>query len=355
MTSILRMCAVLSFGAILMFETASVRADSARGTVAVVQQRMVKIFGAGGIRGLVAYSSGFVVSKEGHIVTLWNHVLDTGEVTVVLFDGRRFPARVLGAEPSLELAVLKIEAPQGELSLPHFDLKSSVATAGEGTRVLGFSNMFKVATGDEPLSVLHGVVAARTTLKARRGTFEVPYKGPVYIVDAITNNAGAEGGLLTTRDGRLLGMIGRELRNTETSTWINYSIPLTELRDPIEEIISGKFRSKSNPLDSESGPRRYVPADFGIVMIPDVVFRTPAFIDTVVPDSPAAKAGLRTDDLVVFVNDELMQSIRAIKDVIGRLEAGDMLRIVVRRGDELVTVEFPVPRKEPGATTPALR
>ena len=54
--------------------------------------------------------------------------------------------------------------------------------------MLAFSNLFGVATGDEPASVLHGIVAAKTRLEARRGVFETPYKGPVYIVDAMTNN-----------------------------------------------------------------------------------------------------------------------------------------------------------------------
>ena len=73
--------------------------------------------------------------------------------------------------------------------------------------------MFKVATGDEQVSVLHGVIAARTKLTARRGNYETPYNGPVYVVDAITNNPGSGGGVLTTADGVLLGMIGKELRN----------------------------------------------------------------------------------------------------------------------------------------------
>ena len=56
--------------------------------------------------------------------------------------------------------------------------------------MLAFSNLFGVATGDEPASVLHGIVAAKTRLEARRGVFDTPYKGPVYVVDAMTNNPG---------------------------------------------------------------------------------------------------------------------------------------------------------------------
>lgn len=81
-------------------------------------------------------------------------------------------------------------------------------------------------------------------------------------------------------------------------------------------------------------------------MVPDVVERTPAFIDSIQIESAAAKVGLKPDDLVLFINDELIQSCRALQDAIGRLESGDQLRLIVRRGNELVTVEMPVPRKK---------
>lgn len=328
--------------------TASTQAaeqSSTAATIEYVQPRMVKIFGAGGLRGLAAYGTGFLVSKDGHIATAWSHVLDPSEVSVVLNDGRRYTAKVLGAEPNKELAVLKLNSPEG-VTFPYFDLVSSIASANEGVRVLAFSNMFQVAAGDEAVSVLHGVIASKTQFKLRRGTFEIPYDGPVYVVDAITNNSGAAGGLLTSRDGKLLGMIGREVRNGETNTWVNYSIPMTELRQPIDEIITGKFTmSTKKPVDEPDAAKRYVPTDFGMVLVPDVLFRTPAYIDAVVAGSAASQAGLKSDDLVLFVNGDLMQSVRTTKDALGRLEAGDVLKLVVRRGDDLVNVELPVPKK----------
>jgi serine protease Do len=209
--------------------------------------------------------------------------------------------------------------------------------------------MFKVATGDEQVSVLHGVIAARTKLTARRGNYETPYNGPVYVVDAITNNPGSGGGVLTNADGLLLGMIGKELRNTQTNTWINYAIPISELKPVIGEIISGKFVSREERTDDTVNPRRYGPVDFGLVMVPDVLFRTPAFVDSVLPGSPAAKADIRPNDLVLFANDELIQSCRLFKDELGRLEAGDTLKLVIRRGNALLPVEFEVLKKPDSA------
>jgi serine protease Do len=338
-------CFFLVVVATLVSTSVGRAAEPAEKVIDHVSRRVAKIFGAGGIRGLHAYSTGFLVSPTGHLVTVWSHVLDDQAVTVVLHDGRKFEGKILGAEPQLDLAVLKIEGDD----FPYFDLDGAAA-AGVGTRVLAFSNMFKVATGDEQVSVLHGVIAARTKLTARRGNYETPYNGPVYVVDAITNNPGSGGGVLTTAEGVLLGMIGKELRNSQTNTWINYAIPISELKLVINEIISGKFVSREERTDDSVNPRRYAPVDFGLVMVPDVLYRTPAFVDSVLPGSPAAKADIRPNDLVLFVNDELIQSCRLFKEELGRLEAGDTLKLVLRRGNTLIPVEFEVLKKREATT-----
>lgn len=342
MSQAIRTCLLL----IAVTACTSVQAQSSVESIAAVNPKVVKIFGAGGGQKLHAYGSGFLVSPTGHIVTVWSHILDGDTVNVVLSDGRRYPGKVLGAEPPLDMAVLKIEAE----GLPCFDL-AQTASAGPGTRVLAFSNAFKVATGDEPVTVMHGVISAKTSLAARRGAFESPYTGPVYVVDAVTNNSGAAGGVLTTWDGRLLGMIGKELRNTQTNTWLNYVMPASELKETIQQIISGDFTSKKRTGDDEETspgkprPRRYEPLDFGIVTIPDVLNRTPAYIDRILPGSLAEKAGLQSNDLILFAGENLVQSCKLLKEDLGRLEANDVLKLVVRRGDKLVSIEMVTPRK----------
>ena len=67
------------------------------------QKRVVKVYGAGGLSGLEAYQSGFLVSPDGHVATAWSYVLDV-EPIVVLDDGRRFESKIVGFEPSLELS-----------------------------------------------------------------------------------------------------------------------------------------------------------------------------------------------------------------------------------------------------------
>ena len=331
--------------ALFVGTSTATRAQSSRDSIASVSPKVVKIFGAGGGQKLHSYGSGFLVSSTGYIVTVWSHILDGEIVAVVLHDGRRFEGKIVGAEPPLDMAVLKIEAE----GLPYFDLEQSVSV-GPGTRVLAFSNVFKVATGDEQVTVMHGVIAAKTSLAARRGIFESPYNGLIYVVDAITNNSGAAGGVLTTWDGRLLGMLGKELRNSQTNTWLNYVMPISELKTTVEEIVSGRFsRTKKDEEDESpeklSRRRRYEALDFGIVTVPDVLTRTPAYIDRILPGSEAEKVGLLPNDLILFVGEDLIQSCRMFTGELDRLEANDPLKLIVRRGDVLVSVEMVTPRQ----------
>ena len=83
-----------------------------------VQPKMVKVYGAGGLRGLEGYQSGFLISDQGHILTVWSYVLDTDYITVTLDDGRKFEGEIVGADPRLEVAVLKIDTD----GLEHFKL-----------------------------------------------------------------------------------------------------------------------------------------------------------------------------------------------------------------------------------------
>jgi S1-C subfamily serine protease len=309
--------------------------SSFAGVIDEVQPKIVKIYGAGGFRGLEPYQSGFLVSDVGHVLTVWSYVLDTDFITVTLNDGRKFEAKLLGADPRLELAVLKIEAD----GLPCFDL-ASPATAATGARVLAFSNLFGVAAGDEPSSVLHGSVAIKSKLEARHGVFETPYRGPAYVLDAMTNNPGAAGGALTDRQGRLLGMLGKELRNSLNNTWLNYAVPLEEFASSVAEIRAGKFVERPADLDAIKSEHALSADLLGLVLVPDVLERTPPFIDRVRAGSPAAAAGLRPDDLLLFVNGQLVQSVKALSAEMARIDRADKVQLTILRGQELIPVEL---------------
>jgi serine protease Do len=302
--------------------------------IETVQPKIVKIYGAGGLRGLEAYQSGWLISAQGHVLTVWSYVLDTDAITVTLDDGRKFNAEIIGHDPRLEIAVLKIDGQE----LPHFNMAQSVAL-DLGDRVLAFSNLYGVATGDEPASVLKGVVAAKTDLHARRGVFQTLYGGPIYVLDAMTNNPGAAGGALTDTHGRLAGFLGKELRSAQNNTWLNYAIPIRELTASVDNILAG--RSQPLAADSVTKPAEPLALELlGMVLVPDVLDRTPPFVDEVLRGSPAEAAGVRPDDLVLFLGEHVVQSSTVLREQLGLIDRGEEITLTLQRGQELLEVHL---------------
>jgi S1-C subfamily serine protease len=298
-----------------------------------VQTKMVKIYGAGGFRGMEGYQSGFLISAEGHVLTALSYALDTDHITVVLNDGRRYDAKLLGGDPRLEVAVLKIDG----ANLPHFDLDKAVPLTA-GTRILALSNLFNVAMGDESASVQSGTVSVVTRLEGRRGVFETPYHGPIYVLDVATNNPGACGGAVVNFRGKLGGMLGKELKNSLNNTWLSYAVPIDQLRQSIEEIKAGKFLTVRD-LPPEKKPAHPMdPELLGIVLVPDVLERTPAFVDQVRAGTAAERAGLHADDLILLIGNHLTQSCKILRKELAMIDRADSVRLTILRGQELVEV-----------------
>lgn len=296
-------------------------------------ERVVKIYGAGGIAGLEAYQSGFLVSPDGHVATAWSYVLDVDPI-VVLSDGRRFESQIVGFEPSLELAVLKIDASQ----LPFFRINADLNSQW-GDSVLAVSNLFGIAAGDEPASVMQGSIAAITSLDARRGTFKTPYSGNVLILDLIANNPGAAGGAVVDAHGNLVGMLGKELRDASTGVWLNYALPSSSLRETIGDIIAGRAttaRSESQPILPRD--QSHNSSTLGMILVPDVLESTPVYVDDVLSQSPASKAGLRPDDLVILLDGSRVESQRALREMLRRIDRRDRVELTIQRGNEIIPV-----------------
>ncbi len=297
------------------------------------QAKVVKVYGAGGFRGLEAYQSGVVISDEGHILTVWSYVLDSDEVLVTLGDGRKFEAKLVGTDPRLDIAILKIDATE----LDYYELDKAV-TLAPGARVLALSNLYGIATGPEPVSVLHGCVSAKTPLQTRRGAYKTPYKGDVYVIDAMTNNPGAAGGIVTDRRGRLVGLIGKELRNALDNTWLNYAYPIDELASAVEDIRAGKLRPRTLDEDQRRPEDPLNLALLGLVMVPDVIDRTPPFVDRIIPGSPAEKAGIKPDDLILFVNGRVIQSNNTFREQLELIDHFADVTLTLQRDDELIEI-----------------
>ncbi len=314
----------------------SLETQSLDGTIRTVQSKVVKIYGAGGVHGLEAYQSGILISPDGLVLTALSYVLDTDELAVVLDDGRKWTAEFVGSDPIRELAVLKLPLQKSTSEadpLPYFDLNSA-ASADIGTRVLAVSNLFGIATGNEPASVLQGVVTTIAPLDARRGAYRTNFRREVYVVDAYANNPGAAGGALVDWQGRLLGVLGKELRSRVTGTWLNYALPAQEIKPAVDDILAGRA-DRSAELATAGPERPMTAAALGLVLVPNLLPRTPPYVDALRRDSSAQRAGLQVDDLIVLVNGNPTASCKVVLEEIGRHEFNEPVRISVLRDGEL--------------------
>src|SRR5690606_6493088 len=126
-------------------------------------------------------------------------------------------------------------------------------------------------------------------LQARRGRLDASVEEPVYMIDSVTNNPGAAGGIIVSQSGKLLGMIGRELRGTETETWINFALPASLLQTRFQELADASSGAPPADMAANQTPTRRA-VDLGIVLVPNVTTRTPAFVTDILNDTAGDQA-----------------------------------------------------------------
>ena len=299
--------------------------------IATSQEKVVKLYGAGGARGLESYQSGIIIDNSGHIVTSWSTVLDVAKVRVVTFEGRRLDAIMVGMDPQNELAVLKVD----DAGLVGFDL-SRAAQASTGQRVFAISNLFGIAAGNESCSAQKGVIMASTPLTTRRGKTKSLYQGRVYVLDAMTNNPGASGGALIDLQGRLVGILGKEIRDEQAGIWLNYALPMDVVKSSVDRILSGNTTVQSFGLKAVAQPHRI--SDLGITLIPDVLAKTPPFVDQVREGSIAQRSGVQTNDLILLLNDQRADSRKSLEKMLATINRADSFYVLVQRGQELIRI-----------------
>ncbi len=334
------------FGMVLLPMAAVMAQQPYTSVTAEVNKRMVKLYGAGGFKGLPSYGTGILVSPKGFILTVNNHILSSSNIRVHVYDGRQFHARVLAREPELDVALLKIDDEVDFLPAFDFAKEASQPLAETGAWILAFSNQFQIATRDEPMSVQRGVIAAYAELRGKRGHFDAPFSGEVYFLDCVANNPGAAGGIVTTRKGELLGIVGRELKNALSDTWVNYAVPIqatvdiTRQDQPakvsmttfIKEAMAGAYKQSDDRKRKEDKSGYH-----GITLVANAVSTTPPYVEEVNPGSPASKAGLRPD---VYVEGELVTTIRVFRDIMKTYGAGDEIKMEIQRGNRLESVKL---------------
>ncbi|MFQ5806187.1 MAG: S1C family serine protease, partial [Phycisphaerae bacterium] len=332
--------AVPLFGAIAA-SVATAQHDGAGGPFGVAidaaRERVVKIYG-GGFGRERGYGSGVIVSADGRIVTTLSVLLESPALRAVLPDGGRFPAQVIKRDEVRQLALLQIEAD----NLPFFEPAGS-GHLRPGDWVIAAANPFKVADGPEPVSVAVGVFSGYGELFARRRAQDFVYEGPVLITDIIVTTPGSAGGALVDAEGRLVGVIGKAVISKRTNTWANYALPVEQVAAFLSDTTATRAADLAAGNEASSSRRR---PDLGIRLF-DVGGRArPAYVERVRRGSPAWQVGIRPNDLILSLGGELISTCEDFYKARAGLRVGEPTAVVIKRGNELKTVELTVRGRE---------
>ncbi len=294
---------------------------------------VVKLYGPG-IGREHGYATGFLVSADGQIITALSLLTSTGRPRAVLSDGRAFEASVERTDEVRQLVLLKIDA----TDLPFLELVATDALA-PGDAVIALGNWFKIAEGEEAVSVNRGVLSMKGDLDANRLTREFGYKGPALYYDAMTSNPGAPGGPLLDVEGRCIGMVGRIVEAASTNTRINYALPS-------EELLAFLGGEPARSATSQPAPRDARQPYLGIKLSRLGFRHVSAYVERVARGSPAADAGLKADDLIISLDGRRINDARDYETALADLQPGQITTLIVKRGAKLIKITIKVAAKE---------
>lgn len=292
-----------------------------------ISRRTVKLVGARVGRS-AGYGCGILVSSNGLVLTVDSALLDGRHVRAYLSDGTARRVEPVFADHQRQLALSRLSPEQGdgEERYAWYDLDDAAAP-GRGAWVIAGGNPFKVADGAEPISFARGVIGGVTRIDATRGTQDFPYRGEVVLIDAITSTPGFAGGPLVAADGRLVGMVGRMVESRTTHTMMNYAIPAAVLADFVAAAFDPPRRI------AETRDAGDVPAYHGMRFFELGYRSNPVYVERVRRQSPAARAGVRTDDLVIGANGQPVPNLETLERILAGLHPGDTLELTVMRDD----------------------
>lgn len=262
--------------------------------------------------------SGVIVSPAGYILTN-NHVIEEADqIEVLLNDGRRSPAQVIGTDPDTDLAVLKVDLQ----SLPVITLGDSDALA-IGDAVLAIGNPFGVGQ-----TVTSGIVSALGRTQLGINTFEN------FIQTDAAINPGNSGGALVDTNGHLMGINTAIYSRSGGSMGIGFAIPTSTARSVMEAIVRdgqvtrGWIGVEPQDLTSELAENFGVPPGTGVI------------ITGVLQNGPAAQAGLRPGDVITQVAGKSVNNVAQLLSAVAALPPGQpaSLEVVRKEGAQHLQV-----------------
>ena len=263
--------------------------------------------------------SGVIVSNDGYIVTN-NHVIqDASEIEVILNDNSKYTAKIVGTDPSTDVAVLKIEA-KGLTAIPIGN--SDNMRVGEW--VLAVGNPFNLMS-----TVTAGIVSAKARninlLSDRSKKDIVPIESFIQTDAAV--NPGNSGGALVNTNGELIGINTAIASQTGSYSGYSFAIPVNLVQKVMNDLIDygivqrGFLGVQIADINQEIKTDKKLPNLKGV------------YVSKVIENGGAEKAGLKDGDVILKIGNKEVNSVASLQEEIGKRRPGDKAVITVRQKD----------------------
>ena len=268
--------------------------------------------------------SGVIISSDGYIVTN-NHVIEGAEkLEITLNDNSKYNAKIIGTDPSTDLALLKVEAK---------DLQAIVFGDSDalkvGEWVLAVGNPFGFTS-----SVTAGIVSAKArsvavdSSKRQNGTVDIES----FIQTDVAVNSGNSGGALVNTDGHLVGINSMIYSQTGSYAGISFAIPVSIVSKVVNDIREFGSVQKAVlgityiELDADKAKENGITAT-----------KEGIYVSSVNERSAAMEAGLKEGDVIVKLNNATVKNSGQMKEEVSRLRPGDKVTISYYRDNKLNT------------------
>jgi len=264
----------------------------------------------------VSFGSGVIISEDGYIVTN-NHVVEeSDEIQIVLNDKRTYSAKILGKDPSTDLALLKVDAE----NLPFISYGNSDALK-VGEWVLAVGNPFNLTS-----TVTAGIVSAKArNINILRGRSKYPIES--YIQTDAAVNPGNSGGALVNLKGELIGINSAIISPSGSYSGYSFAIPINLVKKVVADFIKyGEVQRavlgvEIRDVDSE------IANDNKLDKIEGVYIMT-------VNEGAAKEAGIKQGDLVLEVNNVKVNSTAELTEQIGKYRPGETIFVTIKRDNK---------------------
>ena len=276
--------------------------------------------------------SGFVIDKEGHILTNYHVIADARQVEVTLHDRKKYKATIVGTDKSHDLAIVQIKAP----NLQPMTLGDST-NLQVGQKVYAIGNPFGLNG-----TLTRGIVSSIRQVQEPDG---------LVIDEAIQTDAainpGNSGGPLLNWHGEVIGINTMIASSVGQSAGIGFAIPINTAKAVVNDLVTlGRVRRpalgvRTIPIDPEIAEELGLAADYGLLVV------------QAVPGGSADRAGLRGGseqaylgntpimiggDLIVAIGGEKIESQQALAQIMNRHRAGDTIKVTIYRGKKKLEV-----------------